>query len=547
MSKQNYILWFDQISQKNLKLVGGKNASIGEMYNALTLKGIKVPYGFAITTIAYDYFLEYNKLKERIKKIIESLNRDDINDLRRKGEIIRSLIISGDYPLDLRKNIEIAYRKLCEFYNQGNVDVAVRSSATAEDLPSYSFAGQQDTYLNVRGIENIYYYVKRCFASLFTDRAIAYREDNGFDHFEVKISVGIQKMVRSDLASSGVLFTIHTDSGFEDVIVIESIYGLGEAIVRGEEIPDEFIVHKRTLKDGYKPILMRKMGLKEHKQVYDEIHGGTKSILVRANERNKFSLNDEEILKLSKWAMLIEEHYSRPMDIEWAKDGIENEIYIVQARPETIHKGVKKRTIEIYKLKERKEPILKGIAIGNKIASGKVKVLYSPEQMSEFKKGEILVTEITNPDWEPIVSRELGIPAIVGVKNALDILKEGYIYEGYLKYEVEEINLENLRRPKTKIMMNVGNPTEAFRHALIPNDGVGLARMEFIYANWIQKNEEIKRKILDIAIGYNSLRDFFIYKLAEGIGSIAGAFYPNDVIVRFSDFKSKGRKSHAWF
>jgi len=248
---------------------------------------------------------------------------------------------------------------------------------------------------------------------------------------------------------------------------------------------------------------MRKMGLKEHKQVYDEIHGGTKSILVRANERNKFSLNDEEILKLSKWAMLIEEHYSRPMDIEWAKDGIENEIYIVQARPETIHKGVKKRTIEIYKLKERKEPILKGIAIGNKIA--------------------------------------------IGVKNALDILKEGYIYEGYLKYEVEEINLENLRRPKTKIMMNVGNPTEAFRHALIPNDGVGLARMEFNYANWIQKNEEIKRKILDIAIGYNSLRDFFIYKLAEGIGSIAGAFYPNDVIVRFSDFKSKGRKSHAWF
>jgi len=583
MSKQNYILWFDQISQKNLKLVGGKNASIGEMYNALTSKGIKVPYGFAITTIAYDYFLEYNKLKERIKKIIESLNRDDINDLRRKGEIIRSLIISGDYPLDLRENIEIAYRKLCEFYNQGNVDVAVRSSATAEDLPSYSFAGQQDTYLNVRGIENIYYYVKRCFASLFTDRAIAYREDNGFDHFEVKISVGIQKMVRSDLASSGVLFTIHTDSGFEDVIVIESIYGLGEAIVRGEEIPDEFIVHKRTLKDGYKPILMRKMGLKEHKQVYDEIHGGTKSILVRANERNKFSLSDEEILKLSKWAMLIEEHYSRPMDIEWAKDGIENEIYIVQARPETIHKGVKKRTIEIYKLKERKEPILKGIAIGNKIASGKVKVLYSPEQMSEFKKGEILVTEITNPDWEPImklasaiitekggrtshaaiVSRELGIPAIVGVKNALDILKdgmeitincadgeEGYIYEGYLKYEVEEINWENLRRPKTKIMMNVGNPTEAFRHALIPNDGVGLARMEFIYANWIQihplallnfdklENEEIKRKILDIAIGYNSLRDFFIYKLAEGIGSIAGAFYPNDVIVRFSDFKS---------
>jgi Phosphoenolpyruvate synthase/pyruvate phosphate dikinase len=302
---------------------------------------------------------------------------------------------------------------------------------------------------------------------------------------------------------------------------------------------------------------MRKMGLKEHKQVYDEIHGGTKSILVRANERNKFSLNDEEILKLSKWAMLIEEHYSRPMDIEWAKDGIENEIYIVQARPETIHKGVKKRTIEIYKLKERKEPILKGIAIGNKIASGKVKVLYSPEQMGEFKKGEILVTEITNPDWEPIMKLASAIitekgggtshAAIVGVKNALDILKEGYIYEGYLKYEVEEINLENLRRPKTKIMMNVGNPTEAFRHALIPNDGVGLARMEFNYANWIQKNEEIKRKILDIAIGYNSLRDFFIYKLAEGIGSIAGAFYPNDVIVRFSDFKSKARKSHAWF
>ncbi len=583
MSKATFILWFDQIKMKDIKFVGGKNASIGEMYNALTSKGIKVPYGFAITTIAYDYFLEYNKLKDRIKKILEDLNRDDINDLKRKGEIIRSLIISGDYPIELREVIAFAYRKLCEFYNEGNVDVAVRSSATAEDLPHYSFAGQQDTYLNVRGVENLYYYVKRCFASLFTDRAIAYREDHGFNHFDVKISVGIQKMVRSDLASSGVMFTLHTDSGFEDVIVIEAIYGLGEAIVRGEEIPDEYIVHKRTLKDGYKPILMRKMGFKEHKQIYDEIHGGTKSVLVRANERNRFCLTDDEIIKLANWGILIEEHYGRPMDIEWAKDGLSNEIYIVQARPETIHRGEKKNKIQIYELREKKDYILKGISIGNKIASGKVRILYSPEQMVEFQKGEILVTEITNPDWEPImklasaiitekggrtshaaiVSRELGIPAIVGVKDALKVLKdgmeitincaegeEGYIYEGILKYEIEEIDLENLPKPKTKIMMNVGNPTEAFKHALIPNDGVGLARMEFIYANWIQihplallnfdklEDENLKNRILEIAVGYNSLRDFFIYKLAEGIGSIAGAFYPKDVIVRFSDFKS---------
>ncbi|MEO0143378.1 MAG: phosphoenolpyruvate synthase [candidate division WOR-3 bacterium] len=583
MSRTDFILWFDQIGSKDIKLVGGKNSSIGEMYNTLTSKGIKVPYGFAITTIAYEYFLEYNKLKDRIKKVIENLNRDDINDLRRKGEIIRSLIISGDYPLDLREAIANSYRKLCEFYKEGNVDVAVRSSATSEDLPHYSFAGQQDTYLNVRGIENIYYYVKRCFASLFTDRAIAYREDHGFEHFDVKMSVGIQKMVRSDLASSGVMFTLHTDSGFEDIIVIEAIYGLGEAIVRGEEIPDEYIVHKKTLKEGYKPILMKKMGLKEHKQIYDEIHGGTKSVLVRANERNKFCLSDEEIIKLAKWGILIEEHYQRPMDIEWAKDGLTNEIYIVQARPETIHRGEKKQKIDIYELIEKKKPILKGIAIGNKIATGKVKILYSPEQMSEFQKGEILVTEITNPDWEPImklasaiitekggrtshaaiVSRELGIPAIVGVKDALKVLRdgmeitincaegeEGYIYEGILKYNIEEVNLEKLERPKTKIMMNIGNPTEAFRHALIPNDGVGLARMEFIYANWIQihplallnfdklEDENLKQRILEIAVGYNSLIDFFIYKLAEGIGSIAGAFYPNDVIVRFSDFKS---------
>jgi len=587
MEKSKLILWFDEVGMEDVPIVGGKVASLGELYNNLTGL-VNVPYGFAVTSEAYRYFLSYNNLEDKIKKILDTLDVHNVDDLRRKSELIRAYILSGDFPPDLREMIADAYRKLSQHYGQDNVDVAVRSSATAEDLPDASFAGQQDTFLNVRGVEDVYFNVKRCFASLFTDRAISYRANFGFDHFSVGMAVGIQKMVRSDLSASGVMFTAHPEVGFKDIIIIESLYGLGIMAVGGEVTPDEFVVHKPTLKEGYESIVSKKLGTKLRKAVYNELQGGTTYELVRADKRSQFSIEDEDILQLARWGVKVEEHYSRkagkymPMDIEWAKDGIDGKLYLVQARPLTSYKELKE--LAFYRLKETGKEIARGIAVGNRIAAGRVKVLHSVEQASEFQEGDILVTEITNPDWEPImqkasgiiteqggrtshaaiVSRELGIPAIVGAHGILEKLnsgeevtmdcttgEEGIVYEGILPVEVEKIPLDQIKLPKTvNIMMNVGNPTQAYKHAMIPNKGVGLARIEFIFANFIKvhplallnydqlEDEDLKKQIKDITKGYPSPKDFFIAKLAEGIGTIASAFWPNPVIVRFSDFKS---------
>ena len=587
MSDEKLILWFDEVGMEDVPLVGGKVASLGELYNNLTPM-VNVPYGFSITSRAYRYFLEYNNLNQKIKQILDTLDPKNLEDLQRKAELIRAYILSGDFPPDLREQIRNAYEKLSEHYGTSNVDVAVRSSATAEDLPDASFAGQQDTFLNVRGVEEIYFNVKRCFASLFTDRAISYRANFGFDHMAVGMAVGIQKMVRSDQASSGVMFTAHPEVGFRDVVIIESLYGLGTVAVGGEVTPDEFVVHKPTLKEGYRSIISRKLGSKIRKAVYNKLQDGIEYELVRADRRAQFSLEDDDIIELARWGMLVEEHYSRkagrymPMDIEWAKDGLDGKLYLVQARPLTSYKEFKE--IAFYRLKETGREIARGIAVGNAIASGRVRVLHSIEQAKDFQEGDILVTEITNPDWEPImqkaagiiteqggrtshaaiVSRELGIPAIVGAHGVLEKLssgqevtmdcstgEEGIIYEGILPIEVQKISLSDIKLPRTvNIMMNVGNPTQAFRHAMIPNKGVGLARIEFVFANFIKvhplallnfdklKDESLKREIKEVIKGYPSPTDFFVSRLAEGVGTIAAAFWPNPVIVRFSDFKS---------
>ena len=585
-----YIKWLDEITMDDLPLVGGKNASLGEMFNALVPKGINVPYGFAITTEAYWHFVEHNNLKDRIKEILKGLDTTDIEDLSMRGKKIRDLIYYSSMPEDLEKEIRDAYSKLCERYGP-DTDVAVRSSASAEDLPDASFAGQQDTYLNIRGIERVLDACKKCFASLFTDRAISYRHDKGFDQFSVGLSIGVQKMVRSDLASSGVMFTLDTESGFKDVVFITATYGLGEVLVQGEVNPDEYYVFKPTLREGFKPIIRKVLGKKQVKMIYSDKVGTktVKKVKVSKEMRERFALTDEEILKLARWALIIEEHYSqkagvhRPMDIEWAKDGILNELFVVQARPETVHSQKEENVIEIYRLKERGKVLVKGKSVGNKISTGKVNVINSVKEMHRFQKGEILVTEMTDPDWEPImklaagiiterggrtchaaiVARELGVPAIVGAQGALEVLKSGmevtlscaegdvgYVYEGVLDYDVERIEITNLPHPKTKVMMILGNPEEAFNYSKIPNDGVGLARLEFIIGSYIKihpmalvKFDELpegedKERIEELTKGYEDKTQYFVDKLAEGIGTIAAAFYPKPVIVRLSDFKS---------
>ncbi len=590
-----FIKWLEEITLEDLPLVGGKNASLGEMYQALTPKGINIPYGFAITSEAYWYYVDSNNLREKIKEILKGLDTSNIEDLSLRGKRVRDLIYYSPMPEDLEREIREAYAILCEKYGP-DTDVAVRSSATAEDLPDASFAGQQDTYLNIRGAERVIDACKKCFASLFTDRAISYRYDKGFDQFSVGLSIGVQKMVRSDLASSGVMFTIDTESGFKDVIYITATYGLGEVLVQGEVNPDEYYVFKPTLREGYKPIIRKHLGKKQIKMIYSDKVGTktVKKVPVPKDDRERFALNDEEIIKLAQWGLIIEEHYSkkagtfRPMDIEWAKDGILNELFVVQARPETVHSQKKRDVLEIYKLKEHGKVLVQGKSVGSKIASGKVHVINSVKEMHKFKKGEILVTEMTDPDWEPImklaaaivtdrggrtchaaiVARELGVPAIVGAqsadgKPATEILKTGqevtvscaegdvgYVYEGKLEYEVERIELKNIPKPKTEVMMILGNPEEAFNCAMIPNDGVGLARLEFIINSYIQihplalirfdelEDEEEKQKIEKLTKGYPDKPSYFVDKLAEGIGTIAAAFYPKPVIVRLSDFKS---------
>jgi pyruvate,water dikinase len=596
MSDRPFILFFKDISYKDVPLVGGKNASLGEMYSKLTPKGINVPDGFAVTAEAYKYFIQKNNLDDKIREALKGLNTHDVLDLQRRGRIVRNLILNAQMPKELEEEIRKAYRILEDEYGK-NLDVAVRSSATAEDLPDASFAGQQETYLNVRGEDAVVEHVKKCFASLFTDRAISYREDKGFDHFNVYLSVAVQKMVRSDSACSGVMFTLDTESGFRDVVYITGSWGLGEYVVQGKVNPDEFYVFKPTLKLGYKPIVSKRLGSKDVKLVYgSNPRKPLKEVKTTYDERKRFVLSDEEILTLARWALIIEEHYGRPMDIEWAKDGDgktvgTGKLYIVQARPETVHAIKEQKFYEIYKLKGEGKVICTGKAVGSKIGQGKARVILDVSRIAEFQEGEVLVTTMTDPDWEPImkkasaivtdrggrtchaaiVSRELGIPCIVGTEVATKKIttgqeitvdcsqgEEGRVLEGIVPFEVERIDLEHLPKTRTQIMMNVGIPEQAFAQAQIPNDGVGLARLEFIIGSHIGIHplalvyfDELKEKaktdkkiakvvkiIEDRTYGYENKAEFFVDKLAQGIATIACAFYPKDVIVRLSDFKS---------
>ncbi len=583
-----FIKWFEELGIQDVPLVGGKNASLGEMIRNLSSKGVSVPSGFAITAYAYKYTIEKAGIDQRIREILSDLNTHDVNNLAERGHKIRELIRNTPLPPELEEEIRKYYREMENRYGK-NVDVAVRSSATAEDLPDASFAGQQETYLNVRGEEELLAKVRECFASLFTDRAISYRVDKGFDHFSVYLSVGVQKMVRSDLAASGVMFSIDTESGFKDAVYITGAYGLGENVVQGAVNPDQFYVFKPTLKKGFKAIVEKKLGSKEKRLVYNE-QGGTQQQDVSEEDRRKFVLNDDEILKLANWACIIEEHYQKPMDIEWAKDGITGELYIVQARPETVHSQRDVAKLQTYVLEEKGRLITQGEAVGTKIGQGEANIIEDVKDISKFQKGQVLVTDMTDPDWEPImkiasaivtnkggrtchaaiISRELGIPCVIGAGDATSKIMQGSkitvdcsegvgnIYEGLLKYRVDEIKLDTLPETKTQIMMNVGVPEKAFQQGQIPNDGVGLAREEFIINSHIgihplaileydklkqlapenPEIAEIVNKIDEKSAGYDDKIQFFVDTLARGIAKIAAGFYPNDVIVRLSDFKT---------
>jgi len=587
--KVKFIAWFEEVGARDVALVGGKNASLGEMIGNLAKKGVTVPSGFAITAEAYKYVIEEAGISEKIKNTLAGLDTHDMENLSKRGEKIRNLIRNAPCPRELEEEIRAAYREMEKRYGE-NVDVAVRSSATAEDLPTASFAGQQETYLNVQGEKELVGKVMECFASLFTNRAISYRVDKGFDHLKVLLSVGVQKMVRSDSACSGVIFSIDTESGFKDVVYITGAYGLGENVVQGTVNPDQFYVFKPALKKGFRPIVEKKLGTKEKKLVYKENGAGTEQRMVEVGERKRFVLNDDEVLTLARWTCIIEEHYGTPMDIEWAKDGVTNKLFIVQARPETVHSQEGLALLKTYVLEEQGKLLLKGEAVGTKIGQGKVNMVEESSKIHEFKMGQVLVTEMTDPDWEPImkiagaivtnkggrtchaaiVSRELGVPCVIGTGNGTEILKnantitvdcsqgEGRIYEGRLKYRVDEVEVSKLPRPHTKVMMNFGIPGGAFIQGQIPNDGVGLAREEFIINSYIGihpmalieygklKKEagkdgeiaEVVKEIEERSISYKDKGQFFIDNLAMGIAKIAAGFYPNDVIVRFSDFKT---------
>ncbi len=594
-----YIKFFKELNNKDVPLVGGKNASIGEMFQELVPMGIHVPNGFAITSDAYWKLLEVGGIRQKIYDLLDGVDPTEIDVLKVRCKKIRDLIFQTPLPADLRAEIIEAYAILSKEYGMEQADVAVRSSATAEDLPDASFAGQQDTYLSVQGHQELIHYVKSCLASLFTDRAVSYRASKGFDHFKVALSVGVQKMVRADRGSAGVMFSIDTETGFKDAVFITSSWGLGENVVGGTVNPDEFYVFKPTLEQGKRPILKRQLGNKHQKMVYAPAGSShpTHNIPTTEEELQTFSLTDEEVLTLARYAILIERHYTkeageyRPMDMEWAKDGVTNELFIVQARPETVQSQKMKKgggkTIEKFYFvneNEERELLLTGKAVGGKIGHGKVRVIDNIMNMSEIKPGEILVTDNTDPDWEPamkkaaavitnrggrtchaaIVAREIGVPTIVGVAGATQRLEtgmditvscaegeEGRIYEGIYEYRVESIDLSNFEQPKTKIYMNVGNPEKAFGFSMLPNHGVGLARMEFIINNYIKAHPlalldiqsgktdvQDYHKICEIMQGYASPKDFFINKISEGVGMIASAFYPNPVIVRTSDFKT---------
>ncbi len=590
----NFVKWFSEVGIDNVGSVGGKNAALGEMYSHLVQLGVNVPNGFALTADAYRHFFKETGLGEEIKKILADLNTKDIKNLQIRGKKVREAILKANLPEDLNEVVAKAYEELEKTYGK-NRDVAVRSSATAEDLPGASFAGQQETFLNIHGIENVLVATKKCIASLFTDRAISYRADKGFSHFDVALSVGIQCMVRSDLSSSGVAFTIDTETGFDKVILINGIYGLGEFIVQGEVIPDEFIIFKPTLESGVKnPIITKNIGKKNIKLIYAK--DGTKKEKVSLIDQQKYCLTDVEVVKLAKWCYEIEKYFSKkdghyqPMDIEWAKDGKTGELFIVQARPETVASMEDKNVLKEYKLKKTSKILVSGIAVGAKIGAGKVRVLHSAKDINSFKKGEVLVTEITDPDWEPImkiasaivtdkggrtshaaiVSRELGIPCIVGSNNATKVLKNGKevtvdssggqignVYEGIIPFEIIEHRLDKIPKVDTKIMVNIGSPDEAFKSCHLPVDGVGLGRLEFIIASHIRVHpnvlinyESLKKGKKTPAINkalkavetltplYKNKTDYYVEKLALGIAKIGATFYPNKVIIRFSDFKT---------
>ena len=583
------VLNLSEVSADDVALVGGKCASLGELYRELTAKGVRAVDGFSTTSDAYHLLLETDGLRKRLQTILKGLDVEDLEELARVGGEARRLMLETPFPAEVEKAILKGYKELGKRIGKVNFAVAVRSSATAEDLPDASFAGQQDTILNVVGERDLIKACHECFASLWTDRAISYRTARKFDHFEVALSIGIQPMVRSDIACSGVMFTLDTESGFRDAVVINGAWGLGEAVVQGMATPDEWNVFKPTLKKGFRPIITRKLGVKEVKMVFADDGTGTQVRDVVASQRNRFCLAGFEVLQLATWACAIEDHYSaraghhQPMDIEWAKDGVTGELFILQARPETVHAQKKQNYIETYILSENHgAPLASGVAVGEKIGSGTVHVLLDPDKITTFKEGDILVTSMTDPAWEPImkrasaivtdrggrtchsaiISRELGLPCIVGAENATEVLKSGTdvtvscaegergnIYYGKIDFKVEKRIIKDEERPKTQVMMNVGDPDRAFAASIYPNDGVGLARLEFIINNHIgihpmalinypklrnrQDIETISNKI-----GEEDPKEFFVRKLAEGIAKIAAAFYPKPVIVRMSDFKS---------
>ncbi len=584
-----FIRWFEELTLDDVPLVGGKNASLGELYRELTPQGVRVPNGFAITAEAYRYVLDEAGAWAELHRLLDDLDPDDVAELSRRAARAREIVYGAGLPEDLRTEILEAYAALKAQYGE-SLSVAVRSSATAEDLPNASFAGQQETYLNIRGEHALVDAVRRCFASLFTERAIHYRIDQGFDHFKVALSVGVMKMVRSDLASSGVMFSLDTETGFRDVVFITGAWGLGENVVQGAVDPDEFYVHKPTFEMGYRAVLRRRLGAKKIKMVYAQGGGvPVRNVPTTPAERERFCLEDEEVLTLADYAIKIERHYSRragramPMDMEWAKDGQDGRLYLVQARPETVTSQRNGALLEEYRLQLRSEVLVEGRAVGTKIATGKVRVIPDIGHLGDFQPGEVLVADTTTPDWEPvmktaaaivtnrggrtchaaIVARELGIPAVVGTGNATEVLDDGRpvtvscaegdvgrVYDGELPFQVERIDLSNLPRPQTRLQVNLGNPELAFQTAFLPHDGVGLARMEFIINEYIKAHPlallhperigdpEARRRVERLFRGHADGGEYFVQRLSEGVGTIAAAFWPQPVVVRLSDFKS---------
>lgn len=581
MTNNQYIRWFEDLTTKDVSIVGGKNASLGEMIRTLKNEGIRVPDGFATTSEAYWKFLDANNLREQMQSILGDFKKKK-RTLEDAGKSIRNLFLAGKYPEEIAQQIKGSYRDLSKRYKMEKADVAVRSSATAEDLPKASFAGQQETFLNVVGEDSLMESCRKCYASLFTDRAIVYRENMGFDHMKVALSIGVQKMVRSDMAGAGVMFSIHTETGFPNVVVINASWGLGENVVKGAVTPDEYEVFKPLLNnEKLKPIIEKELGTKEKKMIYKE-DGYTHNVETTEKERLSFVLTDEEILKLARWGCTIEKHYDRPMDMEWAKDGKMGELFIVQARPETVQSRKIAANFKTYKLKEKSNRLLTGLAIGDAIAAGKACIVKSADEMGKFIDGAVLITGMTDPDWVPImkkakgiitdyggrtshaaiVSRELGVPAVIGTENATNVLKDGqeitlscaegdrgYVYEGILQFEESDVNLKDIPETKTQIMINIGSPDAAFRWWRLPCKGIGLARMEFII-NSIKihpmalvhydqvKDQKARSQIEELTRGFQDKTEYFVEHLARGIAKIASSQYPHDVIVRMSDFKT---------